>query len=189
MGGVAYVMKAEYGLDLPRRLQIEFSKAIQGVAEDTGTEISPSLMWQAFESAYLTQGSDGAADGSADAAAESAANSGGLVFRTAEATTNAERSRVTAQLVVDGAPRTVTGEGGGPISAFVNALRDDLGIEIDVVDYTEHAVSAGTDATAAAYVEAKGADGSVRWGVGLDESILTASLKAVVSAVNRHRSA
>ena len=72
---------------------------------------------------------------------------------------------------------------------YLDYLRAQLGIEIDVVDYTEHAVSAGTDATAAAYVEAKGADGSVRWGVGLDESILTASLKAVVSAVNRHRSA
>jgi 2-isopropylmalate synthase len=173
-GGVAYVMKAEYGLELPRRLQIEFSKAIQHVAEDTGTEISPSQMWEAFEAAYLAQ--DEPADGAR-----------GIVFRTAEATTNSERSRVTAQLVVDGEPRTVVGEGGGPISAFMRALRDDLGIDLEVVDYSEHAVSAGSDATAAAYVEAKSPDGSVRWGVGLDESILTASLKAVVSAVNRHR--
>jgi 2-isopropylmalate synthase len=173
-GGVAYVMKAEYGLELPRRLQIEFSKAIQHVAEDTGTEITPAQMWEAFEAAYLTQ--------------ESATEGGrGIVFRSAEATTNSERSRVTAQLVVDGEPRTVVGEGGGPISAFMHALRDDLGIELEVVDYSEHAVSAGSDATAAAYVEAKAPDGVVRWGVGLDESILTASLKAVVSAVNRHR--
>ena len=168
-GGVAYVMKAEYGLDLPRRLQIEFSKEIQHVAEDTGTEITPSQMWQAFEETYLSD------DG------------GDIVFRSAEATTNAERSRVTAQLVVAGEPRTVVGEGGGPISAFVRALRDDLGIELEVVDYAEHAVSAGTDATAAAYVEAKFPDGTVRWGVARDESILTASLKAVVSAANRSR--
>lgn len=167
-GGVAYVMKAEYGLDLPRRLQIEFSKSIQHVAEDTGTEITPAQMWEAFDVAYLTE-----ADG-------------GIAFRSAEATTNADRSRVTAQLLVDGEPRTVSGEGGGPISAFVHALRDDLGVEVEVVDYAEHAVSAGTDATAAAYVEAKFGDGTVRWGVALDESILTASLKAVISAVNRH---
>ena len=171
-GGVAYVMKSEYGLDLPRRLQIEFSRNIQHIAEDTGTEITPSQMWQAFESTYLTTPDDGP----------------GIALRSAEATTSSERSRVTAQLVVDGRPVTVDGEGGGPISAFMHALHDDLGVELEVVDYTEHAVSAGTDATAAAYVEVKDPDGTVRWGVGVDESILTASLKAVVSAVNRHRS-
>jgi 2-isopropylmalate synthase len=112
----------------------------------------------------------------------------GISLRAAEATTSSEGARVTAQLVVDGEPRTVYGEGGGPISAFVHALRDDLGIDLDVVDYSEHAVSAGSDATAAAYVEVKDPAGTVRWGVGLDESILTASLKAVISAVNRHRS-
>jgi len=167
-GGVAYVMKAEYGLDLPRRLQIEFSKSIQHVAEDTGTEITPAQMWEAFEAAYL------------------AAPEGGILFRSAEATTSSDRSTVTAQLVVDGEPHTVVGEGGGPISAFVHALGQ-IGIELEVVDYAEHAVSAGTDATAAAYVEAKFGDGTVRWGAAMDESILTASLKAVVSAVNRHR--
>jgi 2-isopropylmalate synthase len=92
---------------------------------------------------------------------------------------------VTAQLTVGGEPVTVDGEGGGPISAFVHALRDGLGLELEVVDYTEHAVSAGTDATAAAYVELRTPDGRSHWGVGLDESILTASLKAVVSGANR----
>jgi 2-isopropylmalate synthase len=95
----------------------------------------------------------------------------------------------------------VTGEGSGPISAFMRALRDGLGVDLDVVDYSEHAVSAGataaggptqgastgSDAVAAAFVETKAPDGTIRWGVGLDQSILTASLKAVVSAVNRHR--
>ena len=138
------------------------------MAEDTGTEITPAQMWEAFDAAYLT------------------GTEGGLVFRSAEATTTADRSKVTAQLVVDDEPRTVVGEGGGPISAFVHALSQ-IGVELEVVDYTEHAVSAGTDATAAAYVEAKFDDGSVRWGVAMDESILTASLKAVISAVNRHR--
>ena len=170
-GGVAYVMKSEYGLDLPRRLQIDFSRTIQHIAEDTGTEITPSQMWQAFDGAYLNVPDDGR----------------GIALRAAEATTSSERSRVTAQLLVDGGAVTVDGEGGGPISAFMHALRDGLGVELEVVDYTEHAVSAGTDATAAAYVEVKDPSGALRWGVGLDESILTASLKAVVSAVNRRR--
>jgi hypothetical protein len=108
-----------------------------------------------------------------------------IALRSAEATTSTDGSKVTAQLTVGGEPRTVYGEGGGPISAFVQALADDLGLHLDVLDYSEHAVSAGADATAAAYVEVKAPDGSVRWGVGLDESILTASLKAVVSAANR----
>jgi 2-isopropylmalate synthase len=90
-------------------------------------------------------------------------------------------------MLVDGEHRTVTGSGTGPLAAFVAALQADLGIVLDVVDYSEHAVSAGTDAQAAAYVETQSADGEVRWGVGLHESILTASLRAVVSAANRHR--
>jgi 2-isopropylmalate synthase len=91
---------------------------------------------------------------------------------------------VTAQLLVDGEHRTVSGEGNGPIAAFMHALRD-LDLDVEVVDYAEHSVSAGTDAQAAAYVEVQSAEGVVRWGVGVDESILTASLRAVVSAVNR----
>ena len=168
-GGVAYVMQAEYGLDLPRRLQIEFSRTIQHLAEDAGTEVTPATMWGAFEGVYLT--TPGTSDG--------------IALRSAEATTSSSSSRVTAQLTVGGRPATVDGEGGGPISAFVHALRDGLGLELEVVDYSEHAVSAGTDATAAAYVELRTPDGRSHWGVGLDESILTASLKAVVSAANR----
>jgi 2-isopropylmalate synthase len=104
-----------------------------------------------------------------------------------ETTTGEKGSTVTAQMIVDGEHRTLHGAGTGPLAAFVAALQADLGIDLEVVDYSEHAVSAGTDAQAAAYVEAQSADGEVRWGVGLDESILTASLRAVVSAVNRHR--
>ncbi len=90
-------------------------------------------------------------------------------------------------MTVAGEHRTMTGSGTGPLAAFVAALQADLGIDLEVVDYSEHAVSSGTDAQAAAYVETQDPDGEVRWGVGLDESILTASLRAVVSAVNRHR--
>ncbi|MGH9211991.1 MAG: 2-isopropylmalate synthase [Acidimicrobiales bacterium] len=168
-GGVAYIMKAEHGLDLPRRLQIEFSKTIQGITEDTGTEITPGAMWDAFRAEYLPEEPP-------------------LHLVAHESTTGEAGSKVVAQLLVDGEHRTVTGTGNGPIAAFVVGLRDELGIDIDVVDYSEHAVSAGSDATAVAYVETQDADGVVRWGVGVHESIETASLRAVVSAVNRHRS-
>jgi 2-isopropylmalate synthase len=167
-GGVAYIMHAEHGLDLPRRLQIEFSKTIQGITEDTGTEITPVQMWDAFVAEYLPD----------DAPVR-------LVSH--ESTTGEDGSTVVAQLVVDGERRTVSGAGNGPIAAFVAALTADLGVDIDVVDYSEHAVGAGSDATAVAYVETQSSDGTVRWGIGMDESITTASLRAVVSAVNRHR--
>jgi 2-isopropylmalate synthase len=170
-GGVAYVMKAEYGMELPRRLQIEFSKTIQHIAEDTGTEISPATMWESFEGVYLDQVHDGS----------------GIELRSVEVTTNDEGAKVAAQLVVDGEARTVRGEGGGPISAFMAAVNAELGLDLEVVDYSEHAVSAGTDATAAAYVEAKAPSGQLFWGVGLHESILTSGFRAVISAVNRHR--
>jgi 2-isopropylmalate synthase len=99
-------------------------------------------------------------------------------------TTRDEGANVTAQLLVDGEHHTVTGKGNGPIAAFVHALQSDLGIDVEVVDYAEHAVTAGSDATAVAYVEARTDDG-IRWGVGMDQSILAASLKAVLGAVNR----
>jgi 2-isopropylmalate synthase len=169
-GGVAYIMEAEYGMILPRRLQIEFSKTIQTITEDTGTEISPSDMWKAFETAYFPT----------DAA---------LQFLSHEATTDESGAKVAVRLRVDGQPHTVSGQGNGPIAAFVHGLKKDLGIEIDVHDYAEHAVSAGSSARAAAYVEAQGPDGAIRWGVGTDESILVASLRAVISAVNRLRAA
>jgi 2-isopropylmalate synthase len=167
-GGVAYIMSAEHGYDLPRRLQIEFSKTIQGITEDTGTEITPGHMWDAFVGEYLVE----------DAPVQ-------LVSH--ESTTGEDGSRVVAQLMVEGEHRTVSGEGNGPIAAFVAGLQADLGVEIDVVDYSEHAIGAGSDATAVAYVETQRPDGMVKWGVGQHESITTASFRAVVSAVNRQR--
>ena len=97
-----------------------------------------------------------------------------------------DRAKVSAQLMVDGEHRTITGEGNGPLAAFVHAVRNDLGWVIDVVDYHEHAASAGADATAVCYVETTGPDG-VCWGVGSDPSILAASYRAVLSALARHR--
>jgi 2-isopropylmalate synthase len=167
-GGVAYIMSAEHGFELPRRLQIEFSKTIQGITEDTGTEITPGHMWDAFVDEYLAE----------DVPVQ-------LVSH--ESTTGEDGSRVVAQVMVDGEHRTVSGEGNGPIAAFVAGVQADLGVDIDVVDYSEHAVGAGSDATAVAYVETQRGDGTVMWGVGRDPSITTASFEAVVSAVNRQR--
>jgi 2-isopropylmalate synthase len=166
-GGVAYVMKAEHGLDLPRRLQIEFSKTIQLVTEESGTEISPAEMWDHFVSEYL-------------------ADDAPMQLLSHEVSTNDDYATLTAQLLVDGEHRTVMGKGSGPLAAFVDGLRRDLDIDLDIVDYSEHAVSSGSDATAVAFVESL-SGGVVRWGVGMNPSILTASLRAVVGAINRQR--
>jgi 2-isopropylmalate synthase len=165
-GGVAYIMEVEHSMVLPRRLQIEFSQAIQHVTEDTGTEVSPSVMWDAFETEYLAPGS--------------------LELLSHETQVSGGADKCTAQLLVDGEHKTISGEGNGPIAAFVAGLRDGLDIKIDVVDYSEHAIAQGASASAVAYVETTDAQGTTRWGVGIDQSITTASLRAVVSAIN-HR--
>jgi len=170
-GGVAYIMKAEHGFDLPRRLQIEFSKSIQAITEDTGTEVSPATMWTAFEGEYLP--------------ASPSVRLDSHELRTGRNDAGVDVAAITAQLVVDGTHRTITGEGNGPIAAFVHALQSNLDLEIDVVDYAEHAIGQGADAEAVAYVETIDGDGTVRWGVGTDRNIITASLRAVLSAVER----
>ena len=167
-GGVAFIMKAEHGFDLPRRLQIEFSKTIQAITEDSGTEISPAAMWDAFRTVYLPVAPAWELRGQ-----DLVSGDGG------------DGTRITAQLVVDGVPRTVTGAGNGPIAAFVDALRSGLGVEMDVVDYAEHALGQGADASAVAYVETIARDGSLWWGVGTHPNIITASLRAVLSALAR----
>jgi 2-isopropylmalate synthase len=171
-GGVAYVMQTEHGFELPRRLQVEFSKTIQHITEDSGTEISPVVMWDAFQTEYVP-------------------SEPRLSLSSHELRSDSEgRTEITAQLVVDGAHQTVTGAGNGPIDAFVHALRAGLGADIDVLDYAEHAMGSGADATAVAYVETRspaGADGTVRWGVGTDQNIITASLRAVLGALERQQ--
>ena len=168
-GGVAYIMKAEHGFDLPRRLQIEFSKTIQAITEDSGTEISPAAMWEAFRAEYWPE----------PAPYE-------LLDHELVSEGTRDRTRLTAHLRVNGAVRTVTGAGNGPIAAFVDGLRRDLGADVDVVDYAEHALGQGADATAVAYVEtAHGPDGALRWGVGVHPNIITASLMAVLSGLAR----
>ncbi len=168
-GGVAYVMKTEHHLDLPRRLQIEFSQVIQTFTEGEGGEVSPDAMWTAFRAEYLP---------------DPDATWGRLALRAhrnaAEAGSDDE---LVADIIFDGLAQTVTGHGNGPIAAFIDALSG-LGLDVRVLDYAEHALSSGGDAVAAAYVECAIGE-QVLWGVGIDPNIVTASLRAVVSAVNR----
>jgi 2-isopropylmalate synthase len=171
-GGVAYIMKSEHKLDLPRRLQIEFSRAVQQQTDDAGGEMSPEAIWSAFEQEYL--GKD----------APLRLNS----VHTSSAA--GEKDQLTVNVYVDGELHELHGTGNGPIAAFVDAING-LGQvdpawdwDVRVLDYQEHALSSGGDAIAAAYVECV-VRGEVLWGVGLDPNIVTASLRAVVSAVNR----
>jgi len=167
-GGVAYVMKTEHGFDLPRRLQIEFSKTIQHLTEDLGTEISPVVMWEAFQSEYLD--------------AEPRFR---LLSHESRSDSATGRTTMTAQLTIDGAPQTISGEGNGPIDAFVRALRAGVGATLDVTDYAEHAIGTGSEAAAVAYVETTSPGRGVLWGVGTDPNTSTASLRAVLNAHER----
>jgi len=169
-GGVAYILKNDYHLDLPRRLQIEFMKVIQGITDTTGKEITPEEIWRAFEMTYLGP----------KAALELVATD-----TSDHAGTGSAGTKLQAVIRAGGEQRTIVGSGNGPIAALTDALARECGITLQVVDYVEHAVGAGSDATAVAYIEAAGETGAAVWGVGLHSNILTASLRAVVSAANR----
>ena len=164
-GGVAYVMRSEHHLDLPRRLQIEFSGVVQRHTDEAGGEVGAAQMWEWFAAEYLGRTAPLALDS----------------VHTSSAAGGMDELRV--QAVLDGQPCELTGRGNGPIDAFVAALQE-VGIDVRVLDYHEHALGAGGDARAAAYVECA-VGGDVLWGVGIDPNIVTASLRAVVSAVDR----
>ena len=168
-GGVAYIMKAEHNLDLPRRLQIEFSGVVQQVTDHDGGEVEPARMWEIFARHYLVDHQQ--------APALSLAS-----YRTGTVDGKVE---IEADVRFGDERRSLAAVGNGPIDAYVNALQS-LGVRVRVLDYHEHALSSGGDAQAAAYVEAE-VDGRTVWGVGLDANIVTASITAVTSAVNRVR--
>jgi 2-isopropylmalate synthase len=162
-GGVAYLMKTEHALDLPRRLQIEFSQVVQRHTDSEGGEVAAEELWSIFSTEYLTPGP--------------------VRLLGHESSTVDGVVRVTADVTVDGEPRVVTGQGNGPIAAFTAGLAP-LGWDVRVLDYAEHALSAGGDARAAAYLEVQIGE-RVLWGVAVDENIVTASLHAVLNAVAR----
>ncbi len=162
-GGVAYVMKHDYHLDVPRRMQIEFSRVVQAVADADGGEIAPARIWELYRETYLDRTSP--------------------LQLLGYSIDSGETDRIRARVSVDGVEREIAGEGNGPIAALVHALAE---VEIDarVLDYHEHATGAGEEAQAAAYLEVA-IDGAVLWGCGISPSITTASLYALVSAINR----
>jgi len=168
-GGVAYVMKSEHQLDLPRRLQIEFSHVIQAHTDDQGGEVFPDQMWKIFVDEYLPSEDN---------------KWGRFRFTSLNQSSTAGRDvELSVDLLDNQKQITLSGSGNGPISAFCNVMQS-YGVDIQVADYYEHAMSAGGDASAAAYLECS-VNGGTYWGVGIDPSTTTASLKAVISAVNR----
>jgi 2-isopropylmalate synthase len=163
-GGVAYLMETEHKLELPRGLQVEFAQKVQQVTDLRGGELTPDEVLATFHEHYLAYTSP---------------------YELGPYThSSSDQDEIVARLAVDGEAEEASGVGTGPIDALVDAFKQRFGITIQIHDYHEHAMSAAADATAAAYIEAE-VDGDVVWGVGLHPSIVTASLRAVVNAVNR----
>jgi 2-isopropylmalate synthase len=162
-GGTAYVLKHDYRLDLPRRMQIEFARVVQEVADADGGEIAPERIWDLFRATYLD------------------VHTPLRVVR--YSVDSSDVDRIDAEVEWHGETVSVCGAGNGPIAALVHALAE-LGVDVRVLDYAEHATSTGEEAQAAAYIEVA-VDGRILWGCGIHPSITTASLNALVSAVNR----
>ncbi len=163
-GGVAYLMETEHHLELPRGLQIDFAQKVQAITDARGDELSAGELLSVFDEHYLAYGRP---------------------YKLGRYTLeSAETDRITAEIFVDGEPQEIRGEGNGPIAALVEGLEQSFGVTVRVRDYHEHAMAASASAMAAAYVEADVGDDAV-WGVGLHSNIATASLEAVVNAVNR----
>ncbi|MBN2177212.1 MAG: 2-isopropylmalate synthase [Demequinaceae bacterium] len=170
-GGIAYLLKEDHHLDLPRRLQIEFSRVVQKQADTSGTEMTSDDLWEIFLDEYLP-------------ATDPAKRWGRFRLKGARtASSDTGPDTLEADLVDGGEEVTVHGEGNGPVDAFLHSLRD-RGVSLEVLDYAEHAMSEGGDAQAASYVECQIGD-EILWGVGIDPSITTATLRAVISAINR----
>ncbi|MCL2483443.1 MAG: 2-isopropylmalate synthase, partial [Propionibacteriaceae bacterium] len=159
-----YLMKTDHHFDLPRRLQLDFSRAVQRYSDATGKEVTSAEIMQLFTDEYLTGTTP-------------------VSLQTSKVTSVDGHYEIQAVVNSRGTASQIEGEGNGPVSAFVDALSQ-VGYHVTVLDYAEHALSAGGDAQAAAYVETE-IDGVVWWGVGIDASIVSASLKAVCSAIDR----
>ncbi|MEU1861097.1 2-isopropylmalate synthase [Streptomyces gardneri] len=168
-GGIAYVLKNDHKLDLPRRMQIEFSKIIQQKTDTEGGEVTPAAIWSVFQDEYLPNPDNAW---------------GRIQLRSGQTTSDTDGTdTLTVEAVVDGAETVLSGSGNGPISAFFAALQA-IGVDARLLDYQEHTMSEGASAQAASYIECA-IDGQVLWGIGIDANTTRASLKAVISAVNR----
>ena len=168
-GGVAYILKNDYGIDMPRLLQVEFSKVIQQIADETGKEILPALIWDTFRKEYL----------------DNRTPVDFIGHTTVPEPGHPDVRLIDAEVTFKGKKQKVSGRGNGPIAGYVDALAKGCGIQIRVRDYHQHATGAGSDAQAVSFIEAEAGDGRVLWGVGMDSNIVAASLKAVTCAANR----
>ena len=166
-GGVAWVLEQDKGLKLPKRMQADFSKHVQALADATSRELNAADIWATFERTYLPSESDR------------------LVLRDYEETGAAGDRLFVGRVAIDGVERSISGRGNGLISGVIAALAANGGPNIDVVDYTEHAIGLGSDAQAACYLECRTEDGRTVYGVGIDTDVATATVRAVLSAANR----
>jgi 2-isopropylmalate synthase len=166
-GGVAWVLEQDKGLKLPKRMQADFSRHVQALADESSRELNAADIWGAFERAYLP--------GDADR----------FVLRDYEETGATGERVFVGRVAINGEERSLSGRGNGLISGVIAALADSTGPDLDVVDYSEHAIGHGAGAQAVAYLECRTGDGRTAWGVGIDSDIATASVRAVLSAANR----
>jgi len=167
-GGVAWVIEQDKGLKLPKRLQADFSRHVQALADETSRELNAADIWGAFERTYLAKLGDRFVLGAYD---ETRGPGNERIF--------------VGDIEVAGEHHSVSGRGNGLISSVTAALSDGFGVSLDIADYVEHAIGKGSDVRAAAYVECRTGDGRTVWGVGIDEDVATASVRAVLSAANR----
>jgi 2-isopropylmalate synthase len=164
-GGIAFILEKEHGIELPRLLQVEFSKVVQGIADGEGVELSADRLWHAFTGEYL--------------------DNGRYSFVSHRVDGEGEERTITARILDEGVEKTISGQGNGPIDSFVDAMRRESGLDFDVANYREHAIGSGANAAAVSYVELRIANGSTLFGVGIDKDTTKSALKAVLSGVNR----
>jgi len=165
-GGISYILEQDYGVTLPRRMQIDFSQVIQKQADDTGKELNSREIWQSFEENYLTN------------------NPNRISYSSHEIQSSKEKDKIKLSLVENGKEITIEGAGNGPIDAFINALNTRLSSDFKVSDYHQHSISSGSDASAAAYIEIQNKNFS-DWGAGIDQNTTAASYKAILNGINK----
>ena len=169
-GGVSYLLKTEHNLDLPRRMQIEFTRVIQDIADRTGKELTASDIFDEFGATYLGLDGPYLLNG----------------FESAQNAQGEDRTLLTARVSENGEPKVVQGSGPGSLSAFVSGLAELVGDDLRVLDYHEHSKGSGTDAVAVTFIEMQ-IDGDELWGCGMHTDITTSSMRGVISALNRHQ--
>ena len=165
-GGISYILEQDYGVTLPRRMQIDFSQVIQKQADETGKELDSKEIWESFENYYLKN------------------NSKKISYNSHEIQSSKEKDVIKLSLIEENKEIQIEGTGNGPIDAFINALNDHLSSDFKVSDYHQHSISSGSDASAAAYIEIQNKNSS-DWGAGIDQNTTVASYKAILNCINK----